>query len=1010
MKRIILVFFFPLWLLAQDEFKGCDLGNLSEQYTCCQDKEGNVLRGSLAHTCLMEKRSRLEWVSLEKSGKTYKKCVETVDGKILGGTEDVNPDLCLATFSRDLTYTRKDGSCQGSVHLGNQDFPIHRGDTAFDPEFCQMDPPNYDQQMFAVSEGKCLAFKKPGKLGQFKQWLSKKVGGGGKCDPQANPVSVECFKTQYQANVQGQVPMSYCLKDQETAYTWDKNGRCVEYINRPLQSIKIGDYDSKGKKVVLADQHSIVNVVSDQRCLTRTEEGKVALGGGQKIQLLLKKEGTPGCFLTVRTFDCGQDKVCPQVAKDDGGEWVSKMELPLGRCLTGEGARFTRKLQEGCYECARVAEGQQEKWKGVKELEGDCLKLRTRPELECQEDDVPEKTLVQCKEMDEGRELLGSKETSNLVLPPPTVKIMILADRQKSLIADLIRDKGGEKEKVVSPPENLDREKLVPVKEEPLPVPDLAEDAEAIDKDKDDREIFAILNVKDPKKKDQVIFPSFEDFQKAIQEGIKISADILSGKPPTPTDENVRKLLWYYSVEACRKRKNSEEAFRTCIKSGSLRFKDDQKKIFGWLDANPNRYSRISSHFNELQKAEGSGGKRKPIGIDFSQGNLPFGRRTLLTGYLDDGTTFIKMESHGMKTFFDKIGHALSFLSTRGEQTKSGEFFQKEHMPKEIKENFNRYIVSLSKSKTAGVPKDNLKDFLKRGQHGGMSEIKKIMGEIQTKWPGIIDSSVTKEEGTLSQVMKAQHDLMGDSPFVAEHRKGNEVFIDARQALNLRIKKLGTDLKTAKEADAGPMITELLAHLEAAYQWTENARGGNRGGDLGEVREMNENIARMNQIILENLDKFSRSETGRQVIKNDLKDRGHRLYQTGKVSFTQKGKSGELGLDSFEELNYLLEKQVGGQKGNFLGYATQAFSANVIEYVFSTFTQDPVSAQVTEIVMNRDQDQFQMTVKHDIVPLQPDSDGKNNLLMTCERTFALDLKENKPQFSLKCYPFEDVAL
>ena len=140
--------------------------------------------------------------------------------------------------------------------------------------------------------------------------------------------------------------------------------------------------------------------------------------------------------------------------------------------------------------------------------------------------------------------------------------------------------------------------------------------------------------------------------------------------------ETARSISWYMLAKALMDNASPDRE-PTLLQRGSMLMKDDDGKLFRFLNSAPNSYGRISSHFNERSASKVAGlrntgvmgkacGLSKPSaaqrGIEDFAKRLPGGKGTMLFDQLTgkDGSTqlFLKWETAGMPTVFGKTVHA----------------------------------------------------------------------------------------------------------------------------------------------------------------------------------------------------------------------------------------------------------------------------------------------------------------------------------------------------------------
>ena len=190
-----------------------------------------------------------------------------------------------------------------------------------------------------------------------------------------------------------------------------------------------------------------------------------------------------------------------------------------------------------------------------------------------------------------------------------------------------------------------------------------------------------------------------------IRNGERLLLDLLSGGKPQNSLENIINLQWALFSRAVSK----QDGFL----SGTIVLEDPDRKIFDFLNSYQARYNRItSSHF---KNAQAKGLSNKGIDIpDFNlcQGPLPGGKRHLLFGALDNGSTFLKWEDYGTK--FKQIGpHVAGFLSKFASFGHDTEDIHRENVPKEI----NKYFQAFASTNHIKLTKQEKKELETHGIH-----------------------------------------------------------------------------------------------------------------------------------------------------------------------------------------------------------------------------------------------------------------------------------------------------
>jgi len=212
-----------------------------------------------------------------------------------------------------------------------------------------------------------------------------------------------------------------------------------------------------------------------------------------------------------------------------------------------------------------------------------------------------------------------------------------------------------------------------------------------------------------------------EQVQIKIDRGHDILESVRNGTREAPaTKQDVSDIAFY--LQARGQIANNGEGFS----EGAFTIPDPGCRIRNFLDSSPDAYQRASSHTSRFQELDGA----RHRGIDLPGGGgsldeaMPYGMETLLYGSLPKDTgmrmpedrLFLKMESHG--AWLSKpspgyepagprrtanrhdvgafIGHACSFLATRGQGSAAGS--RKERIPEGFKTQFRQLLIDAPNS------------------------------------------------------------------------------------------------------------------------------------------------------------------------------------------------------------------------------------------------------------------------------------------------------------------------
>jgi hypothetical protein len=210
--------------------------------------------------------------------------------------------------------------------------------------------------------------------------------------------------------------------------------------------------------------------------------------------------------------------------------------------------------------------------------------------------------------------------------------------------------------------------------------------------------------------------PTIPEIEAYVRAGDALARRLSSGQSIQGTTHHARDLMWFLTARVC-------ETNQQFI-SGTLRMDDPEKRIFDFLNrcqgiagsTEGNRvYDRISTHFG-LYNHTLEEGKQK--GLDMGNLHLPGNKHTLLFSQLPDGTTFIKMETHGCPPFWktgfrsfanfqEFVGHTLDlFKSKLGHSNLEGLCDEakilkpkRENVSKEIKTLYHKTLEALASSR-----------------------------------------------------------------------------------------------------------------------------------------------------------------------------------------------------------------------------------------------------------------------------------------------------------------------
>lgn len=295
---------------------------------------------------------------------------------------------------------------------------------------------------------------------------------------------------------------------------------------------------------------------------------------------------------------------------------------------------------------------------------------------------------------------------------------------------------------------------------------------------------------------------SIEEAIDYMNQGEALVEQIIDGKCPKMDDdcekaqEQLRAVCWFIMGKA-----GMEGHF---VKSGTLRFNDENSKIFEFLNSSPERYLRVSTHFNERSLSSDAGfgnvgftglarGKKAQPGIEDYQSKLPGQGGAIVFDKLKDGTTFLKIESGGMPEVFKRRGtvkkttqhiframgrvfaHSFSFIITRFQKSHSvddAKYTAKEHVPKQILKNFKHTVTILEK--TGKIDSREAKVMIKTAKMG----IKHIEKHVETLLGGIHNpQDLGRVINSLLETRDSIATLINRNNVGIEDRKGEEVHV-----------------------------------------------------------------------------------------------------------------------------------------------------------------------------------------------------------------------------------------
>lgn len=299
---------------------------------------------------------------------------------------------------------------------------------------------------------------------------------------------------------------------------------------------------------------------------------------------------------------------------------------------------------------------------------------------------------------------------------------------------------------------------------------------------------------------------------------------------PEQTIQNLRDICWYLMVKSAE-----QGEFHS---RGSIRFQDQDKYVFNWLKGFENKglYRRISTHYqhqsattdkkNFLGLSKGPKLQPNQYGIEDYESQLLGDRAGFLFDELKDGSIFIKIESVGVPTKESAISskkmfnsdeetltkkykehhkaHVGNFLSGkrifsgRGAQKVITKIFgekvkenlriknatksfkdRKEHIPKEIKEDFKLAVNSLVTNKKE---RDKL---IKKGLEGDSIDTWKsseskdelLLGGVSSMQKIIEQLSKDEKSEPVQKFKKSIKEFSQDKVNQNLQRVGNEVIV-----------------------------------------------------------------------------------------------------------------------------------------------------------------------------------------------------------------------------------------
>ena len=251
-------------------------------------------------------------------------------------------------------------------------------------------------------------------------------------------------------------------------------------------------------------------------------------------------------------------------------------------------------------------------------------------------------------------------------------------------------------------------------------------------------------------------FPlSVEQVSERVDSGEKILEKVMNSTYKTPETkeshlQDIINLQWALYERAVHKDKQG-------FSSGNMILQDPERKLFEFMNNYKETYGRkFSTHFKgeDVQK---KGMENRGIDLPDNLGPiLPGGKRHILFGGLENGTTFAKWEIYGTKGIKNKLMHLWALLKTRGKQELAGT--RKEHTPKDVKAKFQEII---HRDSTTQLTPEQKKQVKNKGIRGMME---------------LLPSS--KHEEFKQFLAKKGYDNL-------ELRKGNEVVLGNNELLTV---------------------------------------------------------------------------------------------------------------------------------------------------------------------------------------------------------------------------------
>lgn len=268
----------------------------------------------------------------------------------------------------------------------------------------------------------------------------------------------------------------------------------------------------------------------------------------------------------------------------------------------------------------------------------------------------------------------------------------------------------------------------------------------------------------------------YMDKGEKLAEGIGKGELSKMSSDPKEAQEQLRAICWFIMAKA-----GQDAQF---VKSGSLRFPDADQKMFDFLNSSPEKYLRVSTHFNERSLSDKASfsnvgltglapGKKAQPGIEDYDRRLPGQGGAVVFDKLQDGTTFLKLESGGMPEIFRSqstaretidhilkasgrvLEHSLSFIITRFETKSHGaddaQYTAKEHVPKRILKDFKHTVKILKE--TGLVSSKEAKSMVKTAKVG-LKSIQDLNGKLAERMSTKI--AHTEHSDELEKLRQAQ--------------------------------------------------------------------------------------------------------------------------------------------------------------------------------------------------------------------------------------------------------------